>query len=137
MTTFKNYLMYFLWPNPGNASYSNPKVQALIVLSGLLIVLSFALRFWRRSTKNPVTKRLTRSWPTATLWFGIIALVMIISRVEFIGFLSMRLWWVVWVFSLAFYLWIQVRLFRTRHYEQLPRVMTEDPREKYLPRRKK
>jgi hypothetical protein len=134
---FKTFFMYLVWPNPGNASYGNPKIQALLVLSFGLILLSFILRLWRRRAQNPVAKRLSRSWPTAAFWFGFVALILTVSRVENVSFLSMRLLWVFWALGLALFLYVQIRSFRVRYYQPLPHEHTEDPREKYLPRRKR
>ncbi|MDD5751790.1 MAG: hypothetical protein PHS73_04710 [Candidatus Peribacteraceae bacterium] len=133
----RDFLIYLVWPNPGNAAYGSPKMQAALVLCAGLIVLSFVLKFWRRSTHNPVSKRLSRSWPTASFWFGLTGLIFIVARVEGIGFLAMRLLWVFWVLSALLYLFFQIRIYRARHYQPLPRELTEDPREKYLPHRKK
>ena len=133
----RDLFIYFVWPNPGNASYADSRIQALLALCIGMVVLSVILRFWRRSTGNPVSKRLSKSWPTASLWFGMAGLIFVVSRVESIGFVAMRLWWVVWGLSLAFYLWVQWRIYRARHYRPLPREYTDDPREKYLPHRKK
>ncbi len=132
----KQFVVYLLWPNPGNLSYASPKVQVLLAACAVLIVLSFALRFWRRGMQNPVTKRLSRSWPSAAFWFGITGLVMTVSRVEMVSFLAMRLLWVIWLLILGLYLFIQVRIFRVRHYQPLPREHSEDPRDKYLPHKK-
>ncbi|MDD4628349.1 MAG: hypothetical protein PHE68_03060 [Candidatus Peribacteraceae bacterium] len=133
----KAFLIYLVWPNPGNASYGSPKIQILLVACALLILLSFTMSFWRRNMRNPVTKRLSRTWPSAAFWFGLIGLVLVVSRVESIGFLAMRLWWVILAAVGALYLFLQYRIFRARHYQQMPREFTDDPREKYLPRKKK
>ena len=128
---------YLFYPNPGNATYESPKVLILFAVCFGLVVCSFALRVWRGRLQNPVTKRLSRSWSSACLWFSVIGLVLIISRVEQISYVSMRFLWVLWAIVLLFYLFIQVKQFRARHYEQLPKETVEDPREKYLPKRKR
>jgi hypothetical protein len=56
---------------------------------------------------------------------------------ESVGFLSIRFLWVFWIAVLALYLLVQVRVFRARHYEVLPSQRTDDPRSRYLPKRKK
>lgn len=137
MDTLISALSFLFWPNPANADYGSPKVVALMILCGLLIVGAFALSFWRKRMKNPVTKKLSRSWGVAAFWFGLSGLILIVSRVEQIQFVSMRFLWVIWIAIAAFYVYIQVRLFRARHYEVLPREASVDPRSKYLPRKKK
>ena len=135
MTKFLTYIFY---PNPGNATLTSPKALTLIIICGLMVIASFGIKFWRGRLKNPVTKRLSRSWARASFWFGVIGLILAYSRIESISYVSMRLWWIVWLGALIFYLFVQYKLFRARHYEVLPKEKAEeDPREKYLPRKKK
>ncbi len=127
---------YWLYPNLGTASYSNPKVMVLLGVSVGLIVVSFLIRFWRKTLKNPVTRRLTSGWPTAAFWFGAVALFLTVSRAEGILFLSMRVNWVLWGLALALYLVLQVLNFRRRHYTVLEKRSGAHPMDKYLPRKK-
>jgi len=131
------WLTYLFWPNPGNAGYDTPKVIALIVLSMLLIVGSFAIARWRNSLTNQSLKKVSRSWSTASVWFGLTGLVLTVSRVEQIQFLSMRALWGVWLVIAILYFTLQVRTVRMRTYEVLPSVKSSDPRAKYLPKRKR
>tara|TARA_Y100000310_G_C19951035_1_gene476848 strand:+ start:120 stop:314 length:195 start_codon:yes stop_codon:yes gene_type:complete len=63
---------------------------------------------------------------------------MVVCRVEGISYLSMRMWWFVWLLAIAFFVFLQVKMFRARHYEVLPNEQhIEDPKEKYLPKKKK
>ena len=130
-------LTYIFYPNPGNASLTSPKALTLIILCALMVLASFGIKYWRSRLKNPVTKKLSRSWARASFWFGVIGIILAYSRIESISYVSMRLWWVVWLVALGAYLFIQYKLFGARYYEVLPKEKTEDPREKYLPRRKK
>lgn len=130
-------LSYLFWPNPGGASYDNPKVTAIFVVCGVLVLLSFTLKFWRRGLNNPVLKRLSRSWPSACLWFGVVGIVLAVSRVEQVQFVSMRLWWVIWGLCALTYVVFQVFSFKNRYYATIPTQVSEDIRDKYLPRKKK
>ena len=130
-------LVYLFWPNPANAYYNSPKAIALIVVCGLLVLGSFALSFWRKRMRNSVTRKLTRSWPSAAFWFGLTGLVMVICRAEEIQFLSMRFLWVLWLALAVLFVILQIRLWNARHYEVLPTVTKEDPMGKYLPGKKK
>ncbi|PIR48737.1 hypothetical protein COU80_03505 [Candidatus Peregrinibacteria bacterium CG10_big_fil_rev_8_21_14_0_10_55_24] len=107
------------------------------MVCGFFVLFSIAVRFWRRRSSNPSFKRLSRSWASAAFWFGLVGFVFIVARVEQISFLAMRFLWVLWGISFAVYLWFQVRLFRLRYYATLPSQVTEDPRTKYLPSKKK
>lgn len=128
-----SFLSDLFWPLPPSLSYSSHKVQALLWMCAVLVLLSFLVRSWRHRTQNPMTKRLSRSWSAALLGFGITGFVLVIARTEGIQFLAMRFLWVVWGLAALAYVLIQIRLFTARHYQVLPREVVMDPREKYLP----
>lgn len=131
-----NFLSYIFWPRPPATGYDNPKIQVALAVCALLIVASFALRYWRKSVQNAQTKKLSRSWPSAALSFGLVGLVLVVARAEDISYISMRFWWVLWAIFAVLYVVLQVRLFRARHYQTLPSKKVEDPRKKYLPKRR-
>lgn len=133
----KDILTYLFWPNPGNAAYSSPKAFLLLIGCGVLICVSLGIRGWRKRMKNPVTRKLSASWASAALSFGVIGLLLVVSRVEGIQFLAMRFLWVLWVGFAVLFLVFQARQYRTRHYDVLPRISVNDPREKYLPGKRK
>jgi phosphoglycerol transferase MdoB-like AlkP superfamily enzyme len=126
-------LTYWFWPNPGNASYSDPKVLGLIALCALLFFGSFAVSVWRKRAGNPLTKKLARSWPSAMQWFGCLGVLLIVARVEEIQWLAMRFLWAVWMFSAVLFIGLQLWIFRKRHYTVVPREKRSDPRSMYLP----
>jgi uncharacterized membrane protein YfcA len=130
-------LTYLFWPNPANATYDNPKVVAILVFCAVLVLGSFVIRRWRSSSQNPVTRKLSKSWASASMTFGVIGAVFAVARVEQISYVSMRAWVLVWVLSLVAYLLLQARRWRKLHYEVMPQQSINDPREKYLPKRKK
>lgn len=134
---FSVLFFYLFWPNPANATYGNPKVMALIVACALLIVASLTISLWRRSVGNAILKKLSRTWALAAFWFGLTGLVFVVARVEQIQFVSMRIWWVLWAAIAILYVFLQMKLFRARYYAVLPSEREDDPRGKYLPRRKK
>ena len=131
------FFSYLFWPRPPQVGYDNPKLLIVLCVTLGLIVLSFALRVWRKRLANAQTKKLSRSWPTAAIWFGVTGLILAVSRAEDISYLSMRFLWVVWAAVFVLYVFIQVRMFRSKHYETIHTERVEDPREKYLPKRKK
>ncbi len=130
-------LSYVFYPNPGNASYTSASMLALMAMSLLLIAGYAGIRAWRNKQVNAVTKKLSKSWAVASLWFGIVGVVLVVSRVEEIQFLGMRFMWALWAVALAAYVFVQSRLYRARHYEVLPTVRVEDPRDSYLPGKKR
>lgn len=130
-------LTYLFWPNPPASTYDHPQIVALLVLCISLLFLSFGMRRWRSLVSNAVTRRLTRSWSSLFLWFGLIGLVLVVARVERIQYISMRFWWIVWGIAAILSLLVQVRQWRSKHYEILPVQHASDPRDKYLPQRKR
>lgn len=131
-----DFLVYLFWPNPGNAHYSSPKALTLLIVCGLLVVASFVVSRWRKR-QNDQLRRLSRSWPSAMMWFGLTGLVLIVSRVEQIQYVAMRFIWVLWIAAAVLYVFFQVKAFRMRYYEVLPAQSVTDPRSKYLPKRKR
>ena len=111
--------------------------MALLAFCVLLMVGSLGLSMWRKKSSSPNVKKLSRSWATASFWFGLTGLIFVVARVEQIQFLAMRIWWVIWLAIAIFYVVLQAKFFRARHYEVLPTETVIDPRAKYLPRKKK
>ena len=131
-------LSYLFWPNPPAPAYSSPKVLLVLLLCAFLVAASFGLKRWRNKQSNAVTRKLSRSWSVAALWFGLVGLFMVICRVEGISYLSMRVWWFVWMIAFVLYVVLQIKLFRARHYEVIPQEKREeDDRDKYLPKKKR
>jgi hypothetical protein len=124
---------YLFWPNPGIVSYGHPTVIFLLFLCGGLVLLSLGIKLLRGRSRNSVTRKLSRSWSTAAFSFGLLGLVLTLSRAEGVQFVSMRFWWFVWGSALLGYVLFQCWQFRTRHYTVLPKQRTDDPRRKYLP----
>jgi len=129
-------LSYWFYPNPGSANYGSPKVLILFGVLGVFFLASFALAAWRNRHQNSVTRRLAKSWAAALRWFSIIGIVLIICRVEEIQFFAMRILWAVWGLSIIVFILLQAWFWKRMHYSIIPRSTTEDPREKYLPRKK-
>ncbi len=102
-----------------------------------ILLLAIALTYWRRKMQSASLRKLSRSWPTAGLWFGLTGLVLVVARAEGIQYVAMRVWWVVWALVALGYLIIQLRLFRARHYEIIPAKKLIDPRDEYLPKAKR
>jgi hypothetical protein len=134
----RQFLAYFFYPNPGGAAYTSRSMLVLLALCALLLLLSIGLRFWRTRLKNSMTRKLSKSWSSVSLCFGIAGVVLVVSRVEDIQFLAMRSVWLLWGVAAAVYLFFQWRIFRARHYEVLPAVVAvSDPRDSYLPGKKR
>jgi len=128
---------YIFWPNPAGWHYGDTKVQLVLGACVALILFTFVLRYWRSRIKNPMTRTLSSGWPTAAFSFGVVALVLAVSRVEQIQFVSMRFLWILWALVLGLYLLAQVIMFRRRHYVIIEKQYEVSVVEKYLPKRKR
>ena len=133
----KPFFVYWFWPNPAGWYYQDGRVLVLLGISIGLLLLSFVLRVLRPRLTNAVTRSLMSGWPSVIFWFGIVALLLTVSRVETIQFLSMRVLWALWIFLLACYFILQIVQFRRRHYTVVRQAHSIDEREKYLPRKKR
>ncbi len=133
----KAIFVFLFWPNPGNASYASPKAVALLAVCLALIAAALVLSFLRKRSRDASFRKLSRTWATASFWFGLIGLLLVVARVEQIQFVAMRVWWLLWLLFFAAYLFFQIRLWRTRHFTVLPRERVDDPRTQYLPKQKR
>lgn len=131
------FFSYWLWPNPAGWYYADTRVVVLLVIAIALVVASFILSRIRAGVQNPVTRKLMSGWPTASVWFGLTLLVLVVSRVEMIQFLAMRALLGVWFLLFVLYALFQFVQFRRRHYTVLERTHIIDERDKYLPKRKR
>lgn len=131
------FLSYWFWPNPAGWHYTDTRVMTLLVVAVVMIVLSFVIGRLRSGSKNPITRTLSKSWPLASFWFGFVALILTVSRVETIQFLSMRILWALWLVFLLLYVLLQFIQFQRRHYTVVKQAHVVDERDKYLPTRKR
>lgn len=131
------FFSYWFWPNPGNWHYDDARVVAFLLVCFALIVGSFAISYWRNRLTNPVTRTLSRTWSSVMFWFCIVALLLVVSRVEMIQFLAMRAALALWFVLAVLYVVFQIFQFRRRHYTVMDRVQVVDERDKYLPKRKR
>lgn len=132
----KAFLSYWVWPNPAGWQYGDLKVQLLIAACVGLFLVGTVIRYWRGRSTNTIAKSLSSGWSVVLHWFAVIALMLVVSRVEQIQFFSMRLLWVVWGAALLIYIVFQVRNFHRKHYIIVEQKQTVDVRDKYLPKRK-
>lgn len=132
-----NFFSYLFWPNPGNATYGSPKIVVILLFAATLVAISCILTVWRRRLTDNQLKKCSRSWSSASFWFGLTGIVLVVSRVEEIQFMAMRVLTFVWLGGAIAYILFQIRLFRLRYFKVIPQHKRDDQKEKYLPRRKK
>ena len=127
---------YLFTVNPPQLPYADTAIIGGLALAVGLLILSYALSRWRRRA-DAVARKLSKSWPTVSVWFGIMALVLVLSRAEGIQVFSMRFLWVLWGALVLLFAILQWRLFTRRHYEVVKTPIFNDPRDAYLPKKKR
>lgn len=137
MNHILSLLRSLFYPLPVRADYFGSTLLPLLIACVGLIVASFAIRFWRSRMKSSLLRKLSSSWSTTCVWFGLTGLVLIVARAEGIQYVAMRFWWVVWGLAGLAFILLQLKIFRARHYQVIPTVKAEDPRDPYLPRAKR
>jgi preprotein translocase subunit YajC len=130
-------LSYLFWPNNGTTPYSSTSVATFLVVCVLFIIISYYLRKWISKQSNKQTRKLTKSWPSILQWYGFIGVVLAVSRAEGILYLSMRIWWILWGATFVAIAILQWRKFTNKHYTVVEEVKVNDPRDKYLPKKKR
>jgi hypothetical protein len=118
------FLRHFLSLNPTSvAHYSSPEILVMFALAAACFVAWFLLRRWHKKQQS-LTRKLSASWSIVSFWFGVVALLLIISRVERVQVMAAPFLWLFWAVGLLAYVFVQWRLFRAKHYEVLPRAAT-------------
>ncbi len=120
----------------GAHDYSSTGVASLLAVGVLLLVLSSVVRRKRRSFQGTV-KALSKTWPSALLLFGAVGVALGVCRAEGVPFFSMPLLAVLWAILLVVVASLHVFLYRKRSYTIIPSQKTIDPREQFLPKRRK
>lgn len=133
----QDFLRYLFAANPRGVTYASAEVLIALAVCAVLIFGSFGIRMWRGRQQNSALRKLSRTWASFMFWFGVIAVVLVVCRVEGIQFFAMRFLWVVWGALLLGIAFLQYRLFRAKYYVVIPQKPQFDPRDTYIPGRRK
>ncbi len=121
---------------PGVLPYTHPLVVAMLALSALLFVCAFFVGRVRNGLSGTM-KKVSKSWGPLLCVFGVIGVILAVSRAEGITYFSMPFLAFLWALLLIVIFMLQFLLYRRRAYVILPQQRVEDPREKYLPKPKR
>lgn len=135
MSQLFSFGYYFSHEGLQNFESAEKAIGAAMVMITLGVILSLFRKF---VIKNPDTRKLMRSFPKTFIWFGVIALFLIWMRVENVPYLSLRLWWAVYVIILliVFYFLIRNCFKKAKIYKQI-KARPQKARDVFLPTRKK
>lgn len=128
--------MAFFAIGNGPVSYASLSVLLLLIPGLVLLIASFIVRPLRRNFQASA-KALSKYWPTMLTTFGLLGIVLGVCRAEGIAFLSMPFLGALWGVLAIVILVLQTVAFRRRSYTIIPAAKIEDPRDAYLPKKKK
>ncbi|MBU0577783.1 hypothetical protein KJ742_06065 [Patescibacteria group bacterium] len=134
MERFLTLKYYFVaLPDP------NFQFTKLTFAVGLLLLLAgVALGIYRKKyLKDVITKKIIRKYPGLLKTYGLLVLILLLVRETGIPYLSMRIWWVVF---LIFFLYSVIKFLYTYRREYKKRSVHAHKRsinKKYLPAKKR
>lgn len=130
-------LSYYFSPFPSsNFHYSKLTLALCLAVLAIGIVLIIV----RKKMKKAGQTKWMGKYGSTLIGLGIAALGLLFFRETGVPYLSMRLWWVIWL------LWLLFSSFKAIRMQQKMKKFTpalnlstkkEDPREKYLPKKKR
>ena len=102
---------------------------------------SFILNYLRKKhIQDPVLKKTVRAIPKCMRWVSLIALILTLSRLEGVPYLSMRIWWIVLLLGMITFEIINWRKYfiRTKQKEKYAGKIDENnEKTKYIPKKKR
>lgn len=116
--------------HPQALAYADPSVAAQLVAAVAMIAAAQVLRRVRFSAGR---RGVTRTWPPSLLVFGVAGAVLAVARAEAIAWLAMPLWSALWAGLAALLAVLQAAVWRRRTYTVVPVAKQTDPRDAYLP----
>lgn len=121
---------------PGSVSYGHPMAAAILCASLLAFAVGAVVRRRQHSATGYARQGL-KAWGTLLFVFGVIGVMLGVSRAENIVFLAMPFLQILWALLLAVSSVIHLSLLRKRSYTILPSARVVDPRDEYLPKKRR
>jgi len=126
---------YWLNTIPG-ANFQFSKIT--LGVSVAILIAGGALWFYRKKMGKSRHKKWVRTYSVRLINLGILALGLLFVREVGIPFLSMRLWWLVWLIFLFLFSFLALKSYRkVKNRPVVVKSKKTDPRAKYLPKKKK
>lgn len=123
------------------APYPNPNFQfskITLAICALILVAGIALIFFRKKMGSSKQQKWIRLYGKRLVNMGILGLALLFFREVGIPYFSMRIWWVVWLILLIAFSVLAVKhAIKAKNQVTVVKPKAEDPRTKYLPKRKK
>ena len=133
MERFLNPWFYFApLPDP-NFQFS----KFTLGLSLILVLAGIVGSYYRKKKlSDPITKKILKPYPGRLVTYGLLLVMLLVSRELGIPYLSMRIWWFV---LLAFFLYTFIGLalnYKKEYQRRSRRLHQNENKAKYLPKKK-
>lgn len=123
-------LRYYFNPNPG------PEFKywiVMLVFAGILVVIASLIKAYRKKTGDKILRKMLKSYPTKLIWFGAVAVLLTLVRLENISLFSMRFLWIVYFAILIYVIVGNVKTFYREYPRKVRQSLSHQVKSKYLP----
>lgn len=127
-------LNYYFNPNPGS-SFKYGVV--LLVFTGILFLIAFLIKAYRKRTEDKILKKMFKPYPSKLIWFALVGSLMVLLRWEAVTLLSMRFWWIVYFGLLIYSIIINTKRFYREYPRKVKQSSFHQEESKYIPTKKK
>lgn len=129
-------LQYYFTPRP-DINFQYTKLSIAIIT--LLILAAIALFIAQKKySKDPIFKRLTRSYPVTLFYFAVIFGALLFARETGIPYLSMRILWVLAAAYFVYWLFKVIISYPKKYQERAVKAhSSRNGQNRYLPKKKK
>jgi len=133
MNKFLTLQYYFtLRPDP---NFQLTKLVVVLII--LLFISSIALQIYRKKyVKDKIVKKILKRYPSRLNAFGVVLLLLLLSREAGIPFLSMRIWWFLLLLLMIYWLSKTIFNFKKEYSKRLFRQKQNQFKNKYIPKKK-
>lgn len=138
MNFFQPLFTLSFWFSYHAKPFSPWTTKVILVISALLVLGGVIALIWKRAIRDQVLRHHIADSASMMIVMGVTSLFLWFVTYEGVPFLSMRIFWLLW---LGIVIWWSTVLLRDYRIAKAQRVMTHDPEreayEKYLPKPKK
>lgn len=126
---------FYFTPRP-DPNFQFTKITVILII--LFFLISIVVQIYRKKyTKDPIIKKMLKRYPGKLRLFGILLLLLLISREAGLPFLSMRIWWFALLFYVIFWAIDVLRNFKKNYKKRFGQANLKKNLHKYLPKKKK
>lgn len=109
----------------------------MFIFAGVLIVIASLIKTYSQKTEDKILKKMIKTYPAKFFWFGIVAILLTVARLENITFFSMRFFWIVYFGLLIYIIVTNIKTFYREYPRKVKQSLSHKGKNKYLPTQKK